>query len=836
MPQIPDNFVQGVMPQGQIAPQRVEASPADFGGQVGATLQQASGQEMQQAVQRQQLENETVVNDTINNKFFPAFQDQYQKYYALQGKDAVDQLPDFQQSMRDLVQQYRDGMSNPMQQRMFDQETSRRLQYEFSGMGRYADQQNKIWQAQTNEATIDRIVSSTSDKYNDPQVLLGGLTAVSKQVAKYGILVGQSPEVIKDLQQKAMSKLYATVVERQSLDPAMGPEVANATFQDGIKRGFISGQEQLDIASRLKSRLQIAEAGKFVDGLTTGAPSAAIGPGTDTNPAGWKPPAGKSIEQERDALLNAIAGKESGNQPGAPNTDANGLPGRFQFQEGTWETMSSAYNTAVNKSATGPLDHNDANELAVAKWQIGEWLKDGYSPAQVASMWNSGHPDWAGRAGVNQSGKKFDVPGYVGSVLGNYERMSGNPLAMVADASGATVPISSPGEGNTILPAKPPAGGWTAEALQAALPGWEQQIAQRFPDNWQAQNQALSILRSKVGMQISFLAKQSQADENTLWRTYADPNGPQDLQGAMQVPAFATAYHNLLQSNPRIAANFSDMFARKTGRETKGTATPLNEQTVSRYWTLEGQAELDPEKFANYDLSSEYSNVPLNLLDRLHTLQTHIRAQIAGQEARNSSVPGALKAVQPALTAAGIYNPVLSPQKQPKEYSEFVGRFGQALNDFEAQNKRGPKDPELQQMATTLLQKVTVPGRIYGSTTEPLFRLQQGDESRAQMPQEAAPAFEADFKKVYGRAPFPGELDQLYFALKLHPGDKGYLKQIDTQIRTDSLNLIHGGMPARATIPSTLSGIPGWMTPGPRGPNYNIPTLQELVPESGATD
>lgn len=140
------------MPEGKLAPMQIQTSPADFGAQVGQTLEQAGSGMMQNALSRQQFQNETTVNDVINNKFFPAFQDQYQKYYTLQGKDALDQLPAYQQSMRDLVSEFRGGFSNQAQQKMFDEQTSRRLQFEIAGMSRYADQQNKVWQAQTNAA------------------------------------------------------------------------------------------------------------------------------------------------------------------------------------------------------------------------------------------------------------------------------------------------------------------------------------------------------------------------------------------------------------------------------------------------------------------------------------------------------------------------------------------------------------------------------------------------------------------------------------------------------------------------------------------------------------
>lgn len=266
MPQISGDFVPSIMPQGQIAPQRIEASPADFGGQVGATLQQASGQEMQLAQQEQRLNNETAVNDVINNELFPAFQSMYQKYYSLQGKDAVDQVGDYQRSMRDMVQQYRSALPNQIQQQIFDQQTGRQLRWELAGMGRYADQQNKIWQAQTMQASIDRDISLTTDKYNDPEMINQGLQSTAKTISKYGQLTGMGPDQISQLQKNAWNKLYSAVLGRSIA--AGDANSAVDIFQDGVKRGFISGNAETKMMEVLGPQISQARMTGAVNSLT----------------------------------------------------------------------------------------------------------------------------------------------------------------------------------------------------------------------------------------------------------------------------------------------------------------------------------------------------------------------------------------------------------------------------------------------------------------------------------------------------------------------------------------------------------------------------------------
>jgi hypothetical protein len=95
----------------------------------------------QHAVQRQQLLNETSVNDLYANQFAPAFRDLYNKFYQLRGKNAEAQFNDYSEQMGDLRNTFRDQLANPMQQKMFDQISRQRMNYELDGMARHAAQQ-----------------------------------------------------------------------------------------------------------------------------------------------------------------------------------------------------------------------------------------------------------------------------------------------------------------------------------------------------------------------------------------------------------------------------------------------------------------------------------------------------------------------------------------------------------------------------------------------------------------------------------------------------------------------------------------------------------------------
>ena len=112
---------QSVFSQGALGPQQIQSSPADFGGgiaaagqQVGQAAQQAGGDLMQVADRQADLQRETDANNQYANVYSPALRDATQKYYALQGKDAVDALPQYTQSLQELQQQQLSQLKDPI--------------------------------------------------------------------------------------------------------------------------------------------------------------------------------------------------------------------------------------------------------------------------------------------------------------------------------------------------------------------------------------------------------------------------------------------------------------------------------------------------------------------------------------------------------------------------------------------------------------------------------------------------------------------------------------------------------------------------------------------------
>ena len=84
--------------------------------------------------------------------------------------------------------------------------------------------------------------------------------------------------------------------------------------------------------------------------------------------------------------------------------------GAYQFTATTWRAYCYKY---FGKHLMPSVENQDL----VAYLKVSELVDKGYSLAEIASIWNSGSPQWKNRIGVNQYGVKYNVPKYVSKVV-----------------------------------------------------------------------------------------------------------------------------------------------------------------------------------------------------------------------------------------------------------------------------------------------------------------------------------------------------------------------------------------------------------------------------------
>jgi hypothetical protein len=258
-------FVQSVLPQGQLAYQDIRAIPEAFGGQVGQTLQQTGDMLQENSIRRQQLADETAVQDVYANQFSPQLRAITQNYMKLEGKDAEAAFPQCQQQINDLRNQTRENL-NPYQQRLFDQRSTRRVESDLDGMARYAASQTKQWEWNTHNAVLSDLIAEAEAYYNDPRRVAAVVSQLDNETANYGLKHGWSPEVHEYQLRKNNDMLWSAVIMRQAL---FDPAGAMATYQDAAAKKRISGSAQGELEKFLKP-IQDLQAAQSAYGKATG--------------------------------------------------------------------------------------------------------------------------------------------------------------------------------------------------------------------------------------------------------------------------------------------------------------------------------------------------------------------------------------------------------------------------------------------------------------------------------------------------------------------------------------------------------------------------------------
>lgn len=160
-----------------------------------------------------------------------------------------------------------------------------------------------------------------------------------------------------------------------------------------------------------------------------------------TQPQNSKAPV--SLDQQAVNLAKSIRHVETSGTPDPFTAKGkSGEYGAYQYTAPTWQTLSQKHlGQAI------PLDKATKEQQNEVAYKEIKSLKDqGYKPDQIASIWNSGKPDWQGNVGTNQYGVKYDTPDYVNKVTKTYQSFKqGQNPAQETTTSSVTQPTQNKG-------------------------------------------------------------------------------------------------------------------------------------------------------------------------------------------------------------------------------------------------------------------------------------------------------------------------------------------------------------------------------------------------------
>lgn len=240
MPSVPYSPIPDVTPYVQQPSNRIttEASPGDFGAQVGQAFQ-GLGQNLDKAGDRladTAAQMQTVHNNVAVDAAFNQHQDNVDRilhgdpanpqdtgFYGLRGQDALNARPGVLQALEDSRTSIRAGLQNQMQALKFDEDSRRLNMYSTAGIGSHYEQEFNRYATETQSASIDIKARAVANGYNDDNLFQHNLADALRAADAKSALAGGNDDVFADNRMQASQTLYtARAVAMGTANPAAG--------------------------------------------------------------------------------------------------------------------------------------------------------------------------------------------------------------------------------------------------------------------------------------------------------------------------------------------------------------------------------------------------------------------------------------------------------------------------------------------------------------------------------------------------------------------------------------------------------------------------------------
>jgi hypothetical protein len=374
MPSVPYSPVPSVVPSTSVPSDYIttQASPADFGAQVGQAAQRLGGTLGQAGDQTSQTADlyQQRANNIATDKAYNDYQAQTNNalagdpnnpndkgYFGLHGQAAVDARPGLNQSLESIRQGIKAGLGNQAQQLEFDQQSRRLSMYTAQRVDSKFEMESNNAALLDNKAGQAIAERSVSIDYNNDAHFQSVLQDQLAKADAQSAMQGANPDT------DAGKAIFAYNRMERSQTLYTSRAVAMGTANPAAGLAFVqanSGQFDAITERRLTDEFK----GGADQQIVAGGIAAAMAPGGAGGGANTGPIANKTLPPEAQRFLPALSGGEGNYASPAPTGDKSGSPipnNRYQFLNTTWQTAAPAAGVDVN-------DRSPASQDAVA-WQ-----------------------------------------------------------------------------------------------------------------------------------------------------------------------------------------------------------------------------------------------------------------------------------------------------------------------------------------------------------------------------------------------------------------------------------------------------------------------------------
>jgi len=258
-------------------PMGVRATPEDFGGQVGEAVSKFGDNAEEVAQHYGEMAVHTAVNDQFVNGYAPQVNQLESDYKKLQGMDAVQQQPTYEQKLRDLNKQYM-GAGGPLQQQYMGELVSRRSLSTMDTISNHADQQYTQHENLITQQGIKDTTDTAMNNWQNPGVVDDSIQRAIGLTKLDGIRkVGYDPEsqaAVSQLAKEQGSQVAVSTI-KMALDNG---DAQTANAYKNKYNDIISGRDKLTLEKQISSLNISNNVAEINTNLLSGKP--AITPGS----------------------------------------------------------------------------------------------------------------------------------------------------------------------------------------------------------------------------------------------------------------------------------------------------------------------------------------------------------------------------------------------------------------------------------------------------------------------------------------------------------------------------------------------------------------------------